>query len=125
MPEYFTVGYNLVEGLVSLVLGGRADSIALIGFGLDSFVESFSGIVVLRRFRDEARGETEHALAEARALEFVGWSFFLLAAYIAIESIRKLWARERPKPSIAGIVLSLLSLIVMSLPSAGYVKQSF
>jgi divalent metal cation (Fe/Co/Zn/Cd) transporter len=53
--EYFTVFYNLLEGIVSLVLGGLASSVALMGFGLDSFVESFSGLAVLWRFRGEAR----------------------------------------------------------------------
>lgn len=110
--EYFTIFYNILEGLVSLVLGGMANSIALIGFGLDSFIESSSGAVVLVRFRSEARGN-EHALAERRALRFVGWSLLLLAAYIVLESVRKLWFQERPDPSLLGILLSVFSFIVM------------
>lgn len=110
--EYFTIFYNILEGLVSLVLGGMANSIALIGFGLDSFIESSSGVVVLVRFRSEARGN-EHVLAERRALRFVGWSLLLLAAYIVFESLRKLWFQERPDPSPLGILLSLFSIIVM------------
>ncbi len=54
--EYFTIAYNILEGVVSVVLGGLASSVALIGFGLDSFVESFSGLVVLWRFRCERAG---------------------------------------------------------------------
>lgn len=111
--EYFTVGYNLVEGIVSVVFGRLASSIALIGFGLDSFVESLSGVVVLWRFRAEARGETEHTIAEARALKLVGWSFLLLAGYIGLESVRKLATLERPEPSPLGIALAVVSLIVM------------
>jgi len=111
--EYFTISYNIVEGLVSVVLGGVANSIALIGFGLDSFVESLSGLVVLWRFRSEAQGEREYATLESRALRYVGWSFFLLSAYIVVESIRKLWLQEQPEPSPLGILLAVLSLIVM------------
>src|SRR5438034_10619271 len=76
--EYFTVFYNLLEGMVSFVLGGLASSVALIGFGLDSFVESFSGLVVLWRFRGEARGLIDGTRLESRAILYVGWSFFLL-----------------------------------------------
>ncbi len=111
--EYFTIIYNITEGLVSVVLGGVANSIALIGFGLDSFVESLSGLVVLWRFRSEAQGEREYTTLESRALLYVGWSFFLLSAYIVLESIRNLWLQEQPEPSPLGILLAVLSLIVM------------
>ena len=111
--EYFTITYNILEGLVSVVLGGIAGSIALIGFGLDSFVESFSGLVVLWRFRCEAQGRREHATLESRALRYVGWSFILLSTYIGVESIRKLWLQQQPDPSPLGILLAVLSLIVM------------
>ncbi len=111
--EYFTIIYNVTEGLVSVVLGGIASSVALIGFGLDSFVESFSGLVVLWRFRSEARGKSEYAALESRSLRYVGWSFFLLSGYIVVESIRKLWLQQQPEPSPLGILLAVLSLIVM------------
>ncbi len=111
--EYFTIAYNLLEGVVSLVLGGLASSVALIGFGLDSFVETFSGLIVLWRFRREAQGQRDHATLDSRALRYVGWSFFLLSTYIVVESIRKLWFQEPPDPSPPGIVLAALSLIVM------------
>jgi divalent metal cation (Fe/Co/Zn/Cd) transporter len=119
--EYFTVIYNVFEGLLSLVLGGIASSIALIGFGLDSFIESLSGMVVLWRFRAERRGQTEHAVAEARALKYIGWSFFLLAAYVGFEAVRKLLVEETAEPSFLGIGLAVLSLIVM--PVLAYRKH--
>jgi divalent metal cation (Fe/Co/Zn/Cd) transporter len=112
--EYFTVGYNILEGIAALVLGGVANSVALIGFGLDSFVETFSGFVVLRRFRAEAAGHCAEE-AEAKALKYVAWSFFILAAYIAIDSGHKLLTAERPDPSVPGIVLAALSLVIMPL----------
>jgi divalent metal cation (Fe/Co/Zn/Cd) transporter len=110
--EYFTVGYNILEGLVALALGGVANSVALIGFGLDSFVETFSGFVVLRRFRTEAAGHCAEE-AEAKALKYVGWSFLILAAYIAIDAAHKLITAARPHPSTPGIVLAALSLVIM------------
>ena len=111
--EYFTIAYNIAEGVVSLVLGGLASSVALIGFGLDSFVESFSGLVVLWRFRCEAQGQGGQSTLESSALRYVGWSFLLLSTYIFVESVRKLWLQEPPDPSPLGILLAVLSLIVM------------
>lgn len=118
--EYFTVGYNILEGLVALFLGGISNSVALIGFGLDSFVETFSGFVVLRRFRAEARGDCAEE-AEAKALKYVGWSFFILAAYISADVAHKLLTGERPDPSTPGIVLAILSLVIM--PVLAYRKR--
>src|SRR5262245_38658904 len=112
--EYLTIGYNIVEGIVALALGGVSNSVALIGFGLDSFVETFSGFVVLRRFREEARGGSAE-LAEQKALKLVGWSFYILAGYIGIDAFSKLIKSERPASSPYGIGLAILSLIVMPL----------
>jgi divalent metal cation (Fe/Co/Zn/Cd) transporter len=113
--EYFTILYNLAEGVASIAFGGVANSIALIGFGVDSFVESLSGIFVLRRFRSEVRGGADDKTLESRAIRYVGWSFILLAAYIGFESIRKLWLHEIPDASIGGIIIAVLSLVIMPL----------
>jgi divalent metal cation (Fe/Co/Zn/Cd) transporter len=113
--EYFTILYNIAEGVASIAFGGIANSVALIGFGVDSFIESLSGIFVLRRFRAEARGGADDKTLESRAIRYVGWSFILLAAYIGFESIRKLWFREIPDASIGGIIIAVLSLIIMPL----------
>jgi divalent metal cation (Fe/Co/Zn/Cd) transporter len=118
--EYFTVGYNILEGIAALAFGGVANSVALIGFGLDSFVETFSGLVVLRRFRAEAAGLCAEE-AEAKALRYVGWSFLILAAYIAIDAAHKLATADRPDPSDPGIALAALSLVVM--PVLAYRKR--
>ena len=66
--EYFTIAYNILEGVVSVVLGGLASSVALIGFGLDSFVESFSGLIVLWRFRCEAQGRGVQSTLESAGM---------------------------------------------------------
>src|SRR5512143_338185 len=90
--SYFTVGYNVIEGILSLFAGSLADSIALIGFGLDSFVESLSGMIVIWRFRLHGRiSEEDEEKAERKAARFIAYTFFILAAYVLFESAKKLY----------------------------------
>ena len=81
--EYFTVGWNIVEAAVALAAGGWASSIALIGFGLDSIIETISGFTLLWRFKQQSL-EEHHA--ESRAVKVVGVTFFALAAYVGHEA---------------------------------------
>jgi cation diffusion facilitator family transporter len=112
--EYFTVGYNLVEAFVAILFGSIANSIALIGFGLDSIVESLSGIVLVWRLRQHGKISAEQeAKVEKRAQRFVAITFFILGAYVLYESIDKLAGQEIPQPSLPGIILAIVSLIVM------------
>ena len=116
MLEFFTIGWNSVEGLVAIAAGVVAGSISLMGFGLDSFIEVISGSVLLWRMlldADVKRRERN----ERRALRIVGVCFVLLAAYIAYESASDLWAKRAPEHSIPGIVLACVSLVVMPLLS--------
>ncbi len=112
--SYITVSYNLIEGIVSLIAGGLANSIALIGFGLDSFVESISGMIMIWRFKKSAyiSNEQEEKI-EKKATKLVGYTFFLLSAYILFESTEKLLLQEIPNPSLFGIIIAILSLITM------------
>lgn len=110
--EYLTVGWNLLEGLIAVASGTVAGSIALVGFGIDSFIETSSGAVLLWRLRSEhAGGDAERV--ERRALKLVGASFLLLAGYVAIDAAVALWKKEVPERSLVGIALAVLSLIVM------------
>jgi cation diffusion facilitator family transporter len=115
--EYFTVGWNVLEAIVAIGAGVLASSIALVGFGLDSIIETLSGLVLLWRLRKEVRGgdAEESERAEKIALIVVGITFFLLAFYVAYESGKKLLFQEAPEESIVGIVLAVISLIVMPL----------
>lgn len=114
--SYFTVGYNILEGLVSVAAGLNAGSIALIGFGLDSFIESFSGGVMIWRFRHlDILSDKEEERIEKKAITLVGYSFFILSAYILFESAKKLLTREIPDPSLLGIIIAIVSLITMPL----------
>jgi divalent metal cation (Fe/Co/Zn/Cd) transporter len=110
--EYLTIGWNLVEGVIAVVAGGISGSIALLGFGIDSFIESSSGGILLWRLRAEHRGRRAEEV-ERKALRLVGVSFFLLAAYVAFDSIKSLVGREGPERSVVGIAVAVVSLIVM------------
>jgi divalent metal cation (Fe/Co/Zn/Cd) transporter len=109
--EYLTIGWNLLEGLVAVCSGVMAGSPALVGFGVDSFIESLSGGVLLWRLH----GREEDERRERIALRLVGSSLLLLAAYVAYEAVTKLLFREPPEVSYIGIGLSILSLLVMPL----------
>ena len=114
--EYFTIAWNALEGLVAVVAGAIAGSISLVGFGVDSFIEVTSGSVLLWRMSVDAQVQRRE-LNERKALRIVGVCFFLLAAYIAYESVLDLWSRRAPEHSIPGIVLACVSLVVMPLLS--------
>jgi len=119
--SYFTVGYNIIEGIVSILAGVLAGSIALIGFGLDSFVESLSGSVMIWRFRKhEQMSEEEEERIEAKAVRLIAYTFFILGAYVLYESIKKLYLQEMPDPSLFGIIIAIVSIIVM--PVLFYMK---
>ena len=112
--EYFTIGYNSLEGVTSIVAGLLAGSVSLIGFGLDSLIEVTSGAVLLWRLRhdlDVSRREQ----AERTALRTVGACFIALALYVLYESSSMLIRHVPPGRSIAGIAIASISLIVMPL----------
>jgi len=112
--SYFTIGYNVVECTLALVAGFLAGSIALVGFGLDSLVESLSGGVMIWRFaRHEGLSPEAEERLERRAVKIVGYTFFILAAYVLYESLEKLVLQEPPAPSLLGIFVALMSMIVM------------
>ena len=115
---YLTVAWNIVEGVVAVGSGVVAGSIALVGFGLDSFIEVFAALTLLWRLRHE--GEAAER-AERRALTLIGLTFLLLAAYVLAQAIFTFVGREEPAESPVGIVLSLVSLAVM--PGLGLAKR--
>jgi len=114
--EYLTVGWNIVEGLIAIGAGLAAGSIALVAFGVDSFVETVSGLVLIWRLSAEARGRLDEESVERverRAERLVGAAFLLLAAYVAFEAVRSLVEQEAPDASPVGIVLTAVSIAVM------------
>lgn len=106
--SYVTVIYNVLEGLVSIGFALVAGSPALLGFGIDSFVESMSGAVMIWRF-----SRTDDARREQAAIRLVGSSLIVLAAYVAYEAVRALYQREPPERSVVGLIIAVVSLVVM------------
>ena len=103
-----SVVYNVVEATIAIGAGVVAGSVALIGFGLDSVVEVSSGLIILWQFR--------HRLPQSReqqALRMIAVSFFALAAYVTVESVRALATGAEPEASPVGIGLAIASLLVM------------
>jgi cation diffusion facilitator family transporter len=112
--SYFTITYNVVEFFLSLVAGILSGSIALVGFGLDSLVESFSaGIMVWRFRRGGTMSEEEEERIEQKAEKLIGYTFLLLAAYVLYESVNKLVRKEIPEPSLLGMFIAFASMVVM------------
>lgn len=114
--EYLTVGWNIAEGSIAVGAGIAAGSIALIGFGVDSFVETISGAVLIWRLSAEAGGTLDEEAVkrvEHRAERLVGVAFMVLAVYVAFEAVRSLIDQEEPHASLVGIALTALSIAVM------------
>ncbi len=112
--EYFTIAYNSLEGLIAIIAGLMAGSIALVGFGFDSLIEVTSGAALIWRLHSDA-DESQRERVEAITLRIVGVCFLVLAAYVSYDSIKSLIWREEPHESIPGIILAIASLIVMPL----------
>jgi divalent metal cation (Fe/Co/Zn/Cd) transporter len=113
--EYLTVGWNVIEGLVSVAAAVAAGSVALLGFGMDSFVETTSGLVLIWRLRAErhAREPEDIERLDRRAHKLVALSLLLLAAYVAFDATKALITRDKPQPTMAGMAITSLSLAVM------------
>jgi divalent metal cation (Fe/Co/Zn/Cd) transporter len=115
------MAYNIAEGGVSLWAGIQASSIALVGFGLDSFIECTAAGALLWRLSVEARGASSETIerSEQRVQRFVGGTFLVLALYVLIQAGLTLWRWEVVEESVVGMVLAALSLVVMPLVSWG------
>jgi divalent metal cation (Fe/Co/Zn/Cd) transporter len=112
--SYFSVGYNLLEGSASLLAGEIAGSIALIGFGFDSFVESLSGGIMIWRFKKHGSNSSQsEEEIESKATKMVAYTLFILGAYVLYESLKNLYLREIPEPTLFGIIIAIASIIVM------------
>jgi divalent metal cation (Fe/Co/Zn/Cd) transporter len=116
--SWFSLAWMTLEGGIAVLAGILAGSIALIGFGIDSAIEGFASAIIVWRF-------TGHRMfsesAERRAQKLVAAQFFLLAPYVAFESVKALVAGEHPETSVLGIALSASSVVIM--PYLGVAKQ--
>jgi cation diffusion facilitator family transporter len=114
---FLTIGWNVVEGIIAVTAGVIAGSVALLGFGIDSFVECVSGGVLVWRLRAESEQTDADTIerVERRALKLVGVSLFLLGGYLLFDSVLHLIEQKGPERSLVGIVLTSLSVGVMQL----------
>jgi len=113
--EIFTLGWMTIEAVVAVAAGLAAGSVALIAFGVDSVIEFVAAAVVLRTFRAEQTGRAGRS--EKRALQVIGVTFFLLAAYILADSAYTLIAASKPETSVPGLAVTAAALVVMPLLS--------
>ena len=107
-----TIAYNVVEAVVALAEGSRVSSTALVGFGLDSVIEVSSAAAVAWQFT-----ATDPDAREKTALRVIALSFFGLAAYVTVDSVRGLTGHGVAQPSAIGVALAAASLVVMPLLS--------
>ncbi len=111
---FFTIFYNLLEGLVSIFFGANDETLTLFGFGVDSFIEVMSGIGILAMvLRIRQNPETSRSQFERTALRVTGTSFYLLAAGLAVTAIFNIFSAHRPETTLPGLVISLISIAVM------------
>ena len=121
--EWLTTLWNVVEAVIAIGSGAVAGSTALVAFGIDSLIEVSSAIVVLwRLFKAGAEDSLEeNERADRRAHRLVGMTFFVLAAYVLVDSVRAILSGSNPEASPVGIALAVASLIVM--PALALAKQ--
>jgi divalent metal cation (Fe/Co/Zn/Cd) transporter len=112
--EYFTIAYNSLEGIIAIVAGLMAGSVALVGFGFDSVIEVTSGAALLWRLHMDVNEEKRERI-EAITLRIVGGCFIVLALYLIYDSATTLISRTPPERSIPGIILAAVSVVVMPL----------
>lgn len=109
-----TIGYNFVEGVVSMALGGADETLALFGFGVDSFIEVISAVGVwhmLRRIRHN-QGESRDVF-EQRALRITGGAFYALTVGLFLMAVINLVQQHRPETTFWGVIVSLVSISFM------------
>jgi divalent metal cation (Fe/Co/Zn/Cd) transporter len=112
--EYFTIIYNSLEGLISIIAGLIAGSVSLVGFGIDSAIEVTSGVALLWRLHHEFSPERRES-AERTTLKIVGGCFMALAIYVLYDSLSVLVRHDAPERSIPGIIVAAVSVVVMPL----------
>jgi len=110
----FTIFYNIAEGLVSMILGYKDDTLTLFGFGVDSFIEVMSGIgIAVMILRIQQNPKSSKNEFEIKALKITGTSFYLLSAGLLIGIIINIINNHKPETTLWGIIISIISIMVM------------
>ena len=109
-----TIFYNIAEGVISVIFGTKDDTLALLGFGLDSFVEVISGIGVAHMiYRMRKTAVTAHDVFERQALRITGTAFYILTIGLLLGIIISLYNHTVPKTTLAGIIIAGISICTM------------
>lgn len=108
-----TIAYNVLEGTISIYMGFEDETIALFGFGVDSFVEVISGIGIWYMIVGTRRNYKDRELFEKRALRITGAAFYLLALGLVLVALINLYTGHEPKTTFWGVVISSVSIVVM------------
>jgi len=110
----FTIFYNLIEGLVSVYFGTQDETLALFGFGVDSFIEVLSGVGIFAMvLRIRANPDTPRSQFERTALRITGTAFYILAAGLALGALYNIIRGHKPETTLPGLIISLISIAVM------------
>lgn len=110
----FTIIYNIGEGLISTYLGIEDESLALFGFGLDSFIEVISGLGIAHMIlRIRKNPYSSRDSFERTALRITGTAFFLLVAGLVVTSFYNIWIGHKPLTTFWGVIISVISILVM------------
>ena len=110
----FTIAYNFLEGMVSIWLGIKDETLVLFGFGVDSFVEVISGVGIFQMvIRIRNNPESSRSSFEKRALQVTGFSFYLLTAGLSAGAVLNMVKGHKPETTVWGIIISVISLAVM------------
>lgn len=117
---FFTVFYNIAEGVISIFFGINDEALTLFGFGVDSFIEVMSGIGILAMvIRIRQNPEAPRSRFEISALRVTGTAFYLLAVGLGASAIYNLFTTHKPETTLPGIIISVISIAVMLLLVAG------
>ena len=110
----FTIIYNVAEGLISTYLGFEDESLALFGFGADSFIEVISGIGIAHMIlRIQKKPESNKDVFERTALRITGFAFYTLVAALVFTSLYNIWIGHKPITTFWGVVISIVSIVIM------------
>jgi divalent metal cation (Fe/Co/Zn/Cd) transporter len=110
----FTVLYNFVEGLVSVGFGLHDETLALFGFGIDSFIECLSGVgIIAMTLRIQRQPDGPKSAFERTALRITGISFCLLSAGLFVIAVINILAGHKPETTLSGLIISLISIVTM------------
>ena len=110
----FTIFYNIIEGLVSMILGYEDETLTLFGFGVDSFIEVMSGIgIAIMILRIKRYPDSPKTAFELKALKITGTAFYLLSVGLIAGIVLNIINHHKPETTLWGVIISLVSIVVM------------